>query len=547
MDKTTEKYRCELCQLLFKDFKQYLYHNYKNHDEQELQPEINKDNGTSSQSSLKTLSTYSETQVRKSFLETQNSERTNSPSGNFCESLILSVSKTTQFLPHTTKNTAKPSCSRNITGHSQETCSRYHSNPDDSRKDPFLSLKCSKMAIDSASMNPQVSTNQPSISPEYNPLEIDSQGMKDHFNLNRSSPSESWQMQFESSTSSGIRHPSTSDGIRHISERFPLCNTNHCAVSLGYRRNQSSTYEINQHLNTNQLLASSENKQMEFTTRGMNPQSSSNQRAVRCAYDNSFLESASSSPHMRTNIMNQNIEKYSKNNLKKLKTGGQSTVVDGEPKNMNTKHVDQCGANIPSIPPNEIEARNKTTASNSSLKQYFNVPTEERLKRPEILRWFLTNENNQIQYQHNDENIYKCGSEEVEHNSNSTRQRCHGNGNDPKNCDKPDHRLDQQSNFVKNAAARTRLKKYVCKFCEKAFKSKYTNLSVHIRVHTGEKPYKCDKCSMEFTWKSNLTRHNRAHTENRHTQFKCHQCGKQFERKDNLNRHIRLHTREKAT
>ncbi|GFR25972.1 hypothetical protein TNCT_462181 [Trichonephila clavata] len=185
---------------------------------------------------------------------------------------------------------------------------------------------------------------------------------------------------------------------------------------------------MNQCFKTNQLSRPSENRQMEFTTQGRNSQSSSNQRAVRDAYDNSLSERASSLPHMRINVMNQNIEKYSKNNRKKLQTGGQSTAVDGETKHINIEHVDQCGANISSIPQNEIEARNKTSASNSSLKHHFNVQSEERLKRPEILRWLLTNEINPLQRRNNDENTHGCGSSEnrLEENSNSTRQRCPG-------------------------------------------------------------------------------------------------------------------------
>ncbi|GFR03417.1 zinc finger protein [Trichonephila clavata] len=228
-----------------------------------------------------------------------------------------------------------------------------------------------------------------------------------------------------------INEPTTSYGIKYIGERFPQINTNPCAAHPGYFPMQSYIYEKNQDFYSNQLSASSENKQMEFTTRGMHPQTTSNQRAVREAY-NSFLESASSSPHMRTNIMNQNLEKYSKDNRKKLKTVRQSTVVDGDSKHTNTEHVDQCGANIPNIPQNEIEARNKNSASNLSLKHHYNVQSEGRLKRPEIWRWLLTSENNQIRQHHNDENTHGCGSGENRFGdiSNSTRQSCPGKGND---------------------------------------------------------------------------------------------------------------------
>lgn len=47
--------------------------------------------------------------------------------------------------------------------------------------------------------------------------------------------------------------------------------------------------------------------------------------------------------------------------------------------------------------------------------------------------------------------------------------------------------------------------------CEKAFNQK-SALQVHMKKHTGERPYKCDYCAMGFTQKSNMKLHmKRAH------------------------------------
>ncbi|XP_076991314.1 zinc finger protein 236 isoform X3 [Tamandua tetradactyla] len=78
-----------------------------------------------------------------------------------------------------------------------------------------------------------------------------------------------------------------------------------------------------------------------------------------------------------------------------------------------------------------------------------------------------------------------------------------------------------------------------CTYCPKSFK-KPSDLVRHVRIHTGEKPYKCDECGKSFTVKSTLDCHVKTHTGQK--LFCCHVCSNSFSTKGSLKVHMRLHT-----
>ncbi|XP_020859872.2 LOW QUALITY PROTEIN: zinc finger protein 296 [Phascolarctos cinereus] len=60
------------------------------------------------------------------------------------------------------------------------------------------------------------------------------------------------------------------------------------------------------------------------------------------------------------------------------------------------------------------------------------------------------------------------------------------------------------------AAPSIRTRSHACDFCGKGFRS-HSNLTVHRRTHTGERPYHCPRCPYSCAQSSKLTRHLRTH------------------------------------
>ena len=100
----------------------------------------------------------------------------------------------------------------------------------------------------------------------------------------------------------------------------------------------------------------------------------------------------------------------------------------------------------------------------------------------------------------------------------------------------------QVDKFMKSPKKQQNLKKWPCPECGRVL-ARASTLKIHLRQHSGDRPFRCPLCPKAFAQASSLDSHHRIHSKER--PYSCTVCHKTFVHSSAFKTHTRTHTGER--